>query len=98
MAFFAVPVGPESNSAVVARPAIPAGAVACLGNLGRVDLHIEFQIGMAYPAGKFPAVQPVGKGDRLDTISGGSSVNENVAVFLRGREGAQGINRSKITL
>lgn len=98
MAFFAVPVGPESNSAVMARPAIPAGAVACLGNLGSVDLHVEFQIGMTYPAGELPAVQPVGKGDRFDTISGGNPVNENVAVFLGWRKGTQDKNRPKIAL
>jgi len=98
MALFAVSVGPESNSAVMARPAIPACPVICLGNLGCVDLHVEFQIGMANPAGEFPAVQPVGKSDRLDTFVGGNPVDENIAVFLGWRKGAQGINRPIIAI
>src|SRR6266568_1424782 len=96
MAFFAVPVGPESNFAVMARPAIPAGSIASLGNLGCIDLHVEFQFGMANPAGVFLTVQPVGKGDRLYPVLGGGPVNENVAVFLGRRERPQGINLLKI--
>ena len=98
MAFFAVPFVPESNLAVMACPAIPAGQVACLGNLGCVDLHVESQISMANPAGKLPAVQPVGKGNRLDTFLGGNPVNKYVAVFLGRWKGPQGINRSIVPL